>query len=147
MNYTRKLIGYILMASLTVSSIGYSDVLSVDKLDLEYKKLDPYNRDPFLPQYTGRWRDSAALFMDISVFNYGYWNNHVHQETVSPGSVRSVGWEWEAGFRATGYLDIFTHHHSRHVLEEEPDERFRNTSGQFPLENSYGIRIHLIRTK
>lgn len=122
-------------------------LLDVDRLDFEYSRLQPENRDPLAPQYTGLWRERAALQWDLRLLEYGYWRNHIHTETVQPGGeVKTVGWEWETGVEVGKYLDVFYHHHSRHVMDE-PAPRTYDTTNQFPVENSVGVRVHLLREK
>lgn len=122
-------------------------LLDVDRLDFEYSRLQPGNRDPLAPQYTGLWRERAGLQWDLRLLEYGYWRNHLHTETVQPGGeVKTVGWEWETGIEAGKYLDVFYHHHSRHLMDEKVNRQF-DTTNQFPVENSIGVRVHLLRDK
>lgn len=125
---------------------GEYHLLAVDRLDLEYQKLDPSNRDPYAPTYTGYWRERAVLHWDLKLIGFLYWRNNIHTETFDPGGqVKTVGWEWEAGAEVGKYLDLFHYHHSRHVLDEGPLSRFNGQSNQFPVDNSYGVRIHLLQ--
>lgn len=120
-------------------------LLELDSVDFEYQKLDPSNRDPYAPEFTGLWRERAALRWDLRIAKYMYWNNHVHTETYQPsGMVKTVGWEWETGFRLGDHADIFHYHHSRHVMEEDPENRFPSGNA-FPVENAVGIRVHLYK--
>lgn len=121
-------------------------LLDVERLDVEYHKLNPNNRDPYAPDYTGKWADRAALKWDISILNYGYWRNNVHTETLQSGIVKTVGWEWEAGLSLGEYLEVFHYHHSRHIMDEPPQraDHFPGARNQFPVEDSYGIRFKFI---
>lgn len=129
-----------------MSSEGLAwNLVDVDRLDLELSRLDPTTRDPYTPEYTGRWRDGIALNWDLTLLRWGYWRNRVHAETTNPsGSVTTMGWQWEAGAHVGPWFDLFHQHHSRHVLDETPPDRFEGSSRQFPVENSYGVRIHLL---
>jgi hypothetical protein len=127
----------------TAAHAGEWKLLNVERLDLEYTKLEPSMRDPYVPQYTGSWRERAALRWRVSILGPIYWDNNVHTETLKSGEVKTVGWEWEAGLRLNKYIDIFHHHHSRHVMEDVPEKRFRG-GNQFPVEDGYGIRFKFI---
>lgn len=121
-------------------------LLELDRLDFEYSQFDKSTRDPYVPEYTGAWRDRAALDWDLQLLEFGYWRNKVHTETAGEvGIVRTVGWKWEAGVEVGKYFDLFRAHHSRHVMEKEPTHKFDNASSQFPVEDSYGVRFHLYR--
>jgi hypothetical protein len=103
--------------------------------------MDPNSRDPYAPQYTGQWEQRAALDWDLSVWKYGYWRNELHTETA--GRVpKTVGWQWELGVQVGKHLDLFRAHHSRHIMDEPGPTRDR-----FPVQDSYGVRIHLITGK
>lgn len=121
-------------------------LLDVDKLDLEYTKLNSTNRDPYAPDYTGRWGERAALKFNLNVLHYLYWDNNIHTETIDTGQVKTVGWEWEAGVRIWKYFDVFHHHHSRHIMDEpaQRDYKYPDTRTQFPVEDGVGIRFKFI---
>lgn len=51
---------------------------------------------------------------------------------------KTVGWEWELGI-GTEWLDVYRYHHSRHIMDEVGE------TPKFPVQDSYGVRIHLIR--
>lgn len=122
-------------------------LIDVEKLDLRYSQMDPSTRDPYAPQYTGRWKDRSSLQWRLSVLNSLYWDNDCHVESIDNGTVKTVGWHWEAGIRLSKYFVIFQEHHSRHIMDESPSEiqseAFQGTS-KFPIENSFGIRFRLI---
>lgn len=140
----------LLLLSTVARSEGLSKrnyrLLEVDRLDIEYHKLNASNRDPYAPDYTGRWKERAALKWDISVLGLAYWRNNTHTETIDTGAVKTVGWEWEAGVGITKYFELFHHHHSRHIMDEpaQRDYRYTDTNTQFPVEDSFGIRIRFI---
>lgn len=120
-------------------------LLQADRLDVEYTRLDAKNRDPYAPQYTGLWRERAALKWDLSSYDTLYWRNNVHMETIANGGVpKTVGWEWEAGFKLFKDYEIFHHHHSRHIMEESPEPKRFEAVGQFPVEDGYGIRFKFL---
>ena len=80
----------------------------------------------------------AALVWNLDIFKYAYWDNRVHMTTDYSPQVRHVGWQWEFGVRL-GHFDVLYKHHSQHSLDYE------NPRGDaYPLEDMYGVRIHLI---
>lgn len=122
-------------------------LLKAEKLDVEYSKLNPDNRDPYASQYTGSWGSRYALKWDVAVYHFVYWKNNVHVETINTtGQVKTVGWEYEVGIRVLPNIDAFGYHHSRHIMDENP----QNSQGQlgsgnsYPLENSLGVRFKFI---
>lgn len=134
------ILGYILG-----DNIANASPLNIDYLDFEASKFEA-NRDPYTPNtapdyYTHR----AALNFTMSIFGNLYWAHNLHTETV-PGGVKTVGWEWDLGLHLTSYIDLFKHHHSRHVVEEESDVRWKDSSGRFPVEDSYGVRLIFVPT-
>lgn len=122
-------------------------LLDIDKFDIEYTKLNPSSRDPYAPQYTGLWKERAALKWDVSVLGFAYWRNNVHTETIESGQVKTVGWEYEAGIPVTGHFELFWHHHSRHIMDEPPQVNYTDSANQFPVEDGVGIRIRFITGK
>lgn len=123
---------------------GQYHLLDLEKMDLRYSQLDPQNRDPYAPQYTGRWQDRTSLQWRLAVLEVLYWDNDFHLETIDTGVVKTVGWHWEAGVRISKNITVFQEHHSRHILDEEPSIRQYATGNQFPVENSIGVRIRLV---
>lgn len=122
----------------------YHDIrmIEVRDMSMEYFKYRGETSDPYLVQEDGSpipLTTGAALNFNLGlVNNILYWNNRVHEATDNRPSVRHVGWEWEGGLHI-GSVDIYEHHHSQHGLE------YRNPRGDhFPLENTIGIRVHLI---
>ena len=125
-------------------------LLDAEKVDLEYSKLDPNNRDPYAPDFTGKWRERVALKFDLNLLRRGdygfFWNNNAHTETIDTGAVKTVGWEWELGLQLGKYASIFHHHHSRHIMDEGPQrDAYNGKSNQFPVEDSLVLRVHLLR--
>lgn len=118
---------------------------SVDELNMEYYRYERDYRDPYFIEPDGRtykpMRDGAELNMNLSVLKWLYWDNRMHMGMDQTSQVRHVGWEWEAGLRLP-YIDIFSHHHSRHGLE------YINPRGdRFPVEDYVGIRFKFIGGK
>jgi hypothetical protein len=135
------------MLPVTATASEYR-LLDTEELHFEYSQLDHHNRDPIAPQYTGRWRDRAALSWDATWLGYKQykllWNHYVHTETIDTGGVKTVGWEWWAGI-SLGQLDILHHHHSRHIMDEPiRDDRYGNKQNKFPVEDSMVIRFKFI---
>lgn len=123
-------------------------VMETEELQLEYAKLNPNNRDPYAPQYTGKWRERVSLLWDSNIVRYRnyrlVWNHNVHTETIDSGAVKTVGWEWWAGI-SLGRVDILHHHHSRHIMDERVEHTYYgNKQNQFPVEDSIVVRIKFI---
>lgn len=115
-------------------------LLEVEKLDLQYIKLDPNNRVSYAPSYTGDWGAETSLEWDVALYHYLFWQNNIHTSSIGDnGPVKTVGWEWTAGIRVIPQLDIIAYHHSQHVLDEQPQ-----TTQKYPVENGYGFRVHFI---
>lgn len=137
----------VMIAGMPMSEAGEWRLLEIDKMDLEYSKLNPSNRDPYAPEYTDRWKDRTSLKWNLEVLNRVlFWDNNVHMETVDTGQVKTLGWEFYAGAHLGKYLDFFHYHHSRHIEDEPPqqDYNYPDSSSKFPVEDSWGVRIHLI---
>jgi hypothetical protein len=104
------------------------------------------NRDPYWPYQDLKnatdehWRDGAATIFNLDLLSYDryrlYWNNRAHMDNTN-SQVRQVGWEWEMGL-SVPKLDVFYHHHSQHLLDED-------STLKFPLENKYGIRFNFYK--
>ncbi len=120
---------------------GEYHVLNLEYYDFTYQKFKA-NRDPYTPD-VDNYADRASTNFRIGLLNnLMYWDNQVHTETVDTGSVKTVGWHWVLGLRVTSQIDLFSEHHSRHVMEEyRPTKNGHNT---FPVEDSYGIKIKLV---
>lgn len=127
--------------------IKYGDfcLICVDRLTVEAANI-LHKRDPYFPEKDhSDWNNHAAILWNIEVAKYFYWDNNVFMDT-DKSQVRHVGWEWNAGIDF-GPFEIFHYHQSRHVMEESRDEELedgRIRSGNFPLEDRYGIRINII---
>jgi hypothetical protein len=120
-------------------------LLNLEKAEFNYAHLDPKTRDPYVPEYTGKWKEKSSVKFRIGLLGGRmYWDNNVHGETVDSGVFQTVGWQWELGIRITNQVSIFHEHHSRHRLEDRPEHRFKGGS-QFPVEDSYGIKLILIQ--
>lgn len=137
----RSLISLLL---LLLSNIGLSwTPVQLDKFDLRIMKFTG-NQDPMTPEIDPeRYKYRAAADFDISLLGIGFWENQIHTEAVEH-AVKSVGWHWNLGVRITSWLDAMYEHHSRHVLDQEQYLRKEwEESPKFPVEDSYGLRIHV----
>ena len=146
---------YLLIILFALSSTAYSKpkskwdnfrLLDLEKFDIKYAQFKPYTRDPLAPQYTGFWKDRGAIEWRINVLKALYWDNNMHLETIDAKTVKTVGWHWELGLRLHKRLMIFHEHHSRHVLDEPAPELYYGRN-QFPVEDSFGIRIKVVEEK
>jgi len=116
-------------------------LLDVEYFDMRYQQFD-HNRDPYAPEYDGKWAYRAAADFRLNFMESIYWDNTLHTEALRSGPVKTVGWRWELGLRLSNNIDLFHEHHSRHIMEEDRDSR--NGSNVFPVEDSYGLRIKFI---
>jgi hypothetical protein len=146
---------YLLIILFALSSTAYSKskskwdnfrLIELEKFDIKYAQFKPYTRDPIAPHYTGYWKDRAAFEWRINVLKAIYWDNNMHLETIDAKTVKTVGWHWELGIRLHKSVMLFHEHHSRHILDE-PALELWNGKSQFPVEDSFGIRIKLIEEK
>lgn len=116
-------------------------VLEIQDLSVEYWRYEGVYRNSYLVKQDDspmQLQDGAALNLRLNPINYTYIDNRIHMASDTDRHVRYVGWEWEAGVQYK-MIDVFEHHHSQHGLE------YINPRGDgFPLENSYGVRIHII---
>lgn len=93
--------------------------------------LYPFERD--VSKYVG-------LNWDLDFVNgLIYWDNRTYFYGTS-SRVKHVGWQWELGANINSSLQIFYHHHSEHT-----QDRPAPTMDKFPLEDSIGIRINLLK--
>jgi hypothetical protein len=111
-------------------------LIDLEHFDMQYQEFKN-NRDPYVPDTT-KWGYRATANFRLAVHHIFYWDNSIHTESVDNGTVKTVGWHWLLGLRVSKNLDIFSEHHSRHVMEEYRPTK--NGSNTFPLEDSYGIR-------
>ena len=142
-----------LLALLIVEGITKSNLVKAEpvKLDSAAIKIERFkcNREPMTPlreceDYTGR----VAFEIHILFFDVMYWDNDVHVEAVR-STAKTVGWEFEKGLHVNQYIDIYWHHHSRHVMDDEQPKMYNPKTDSlvqpfFPVEDSLGIRINLI---
>lgn len=127
-----------------LSSIARADIklMDAEKLEINYEKFKPGRRDPYAPEKDGDWNYRTSLNFNINMVEYLYWNNYVHTESVVSGAVKTVGWEWWAGVHLHSQVDLYMHHHSFHVMEE--DRPTKDGHNIFPVEDSYGIKFKIL---
>lgn len=138
----------LIIVLLTFEGIGLASdfrVLDLDRAAFSASEFE-CNRDPYTPDIDCEdYLYRAAFDIDIRILEVGYWDNRIHTEAVSQ-SVKTVGWEWELGLRVAPGLELFRHHHSRHVMEETTmwgyhpgrDEIYPT---RYPVEDSWGVRF------
>lgn len=150
-SYRRMQTSLFFLCLVLSSSIEASEfrLLDTDNLSLEYAQLSKHNRDPYLPQYTGRWKDRASILWDSTLVGKDkyslYWKHNIHTETIDTGAVKSVGWEWRLGVTLGSKLELLHHHHSRHVMDERVDNPvYQGKGNQFPVEDSFVLRFNFI---
>jgi hypothetical protein len=143
----------VLLILLTYAPIAWGEdlyLLEPSKLTMEYYKV-ANNRDEYLAindqgstkygDSDETWRYGSAVKFNLDLIRFGdyglYWDNNVHM-SATQCCVRHVGWEFEAGARASKHLDFFYYHHSQHILDLERESR------RYPLVNRYGVRFVFI---
>jgi hypothetical protein len=147
MSYLSQVLLVILLSTVNYKAEAqqFTKWVQVDYLGISATQFQA-NRDPMTPDIgQDEYQARAALEMDLSVAKYLFWENRIHTESVA-STVKTVGWHWIAGIRFLPWLDVIHEHHSRHVMDQ-PQERYNPETGKrekYPVEDSYGIRIHII---
>ncbi len=117
-------------------------LVDLDHFDMTAAKFGD-NRDPLTPdiaphKYLGR----VAVDYQVRLLEYFYWQNIVHTEGTE-AQFQTVGWQWELGLKLTPQIQPFYQHHSRHRMDSiGPDGNMDGKPDGFPVEDSYGVRIH-----
>lgn len=112
-------------------------------LDTEEISMDAWNttyrRDPYQPEYTGKWRDGVAANLNLRLLKVFRWENRVHSDGTE-SQLRNVGWEFRMLMDWNDYLQPFYYHHSQHAMDSvgADDPRIQN---DFPVQDSWGIRL------
>ena len=103
----------------------------------QYENCPSYSilRDPYAPEYTEDWQFEIRNATKLDS-RFLFWENTFHFRTAQ-GKVRHVGLEYYIGLHVLSFIDVFKYHHSQHVTEVD--------RSKFPLEDSYGVRLFLIR--
>lgn len=148
LRWTLLCLAYLVLSERTGNAAEYR-LLDIDKLELQYYKLNPNNRDPYAPQYTGRWRERAAINWDATLAGMGkfrlFWNHHIHTETIDSGAVKTVGWKWDAGVALGCRLRVGHAHHSRHIMDERVENAtYGDKQNQFPVEDSFTVTVSFL---
>lgn len=120
-------------------------------LEPKYVAVDIYRYediyDPYLAPLDRELRYGSNWTLNLNIFRFNdrtiYWNNRLHfDQSRSSGHIKHAGWEYEIGgdLLTEGDLpkiQLFKHHHSRHVLEETRETHF-------PVYDYYGFRFILL---
>lgn len=114
-------------------------LLDVDQASVSFMKFKA-NRDPQIYSEE-HFRHRVQFDLGLQFLKYGFWKNNIHLET-NRSQVKTAGWEYDMGVHLGPYIDVFHHHHSRHVLDSDND-----IPGKFPVEDSYGVRFNFIGGK
>jgi len=116
-------------------------LLCVSALSLNYYRFDGTPRISEAPIW--QMTQGISLATEIRALDLSkwfpatlYWKNRVHGE-MDTSQFRLVGWEFEAGIRLWR-VEMYRGHHSQHVLDAE------HPWMRFPVQDTMGIRIHLI---
>jgi hypothetical protein len=116
-------------------------LLDIDRMSIDLSRFG-CNREPLTPQYDCKdYVGRIASEFDLRLLEYGYWRNRVHTEGIK-AQVKTVGWEYEFGLRVVPELDVFYHHHSRHVMDDPLPVYQDNRQGKFPVSDEYGVRMN-----
>jgi hypothetical protein len=131
----------------TIAAGNELHLVSLREFSMEYYSVanhrDTYMQyaDPADEGSEEAWIGGTAVSFNLDLLKRGdwglYWNNRVHGEGTD-AQFREVGWQFETGLQLGADLQLYMHHHSRHVLDAERDERF-------PLDNFYGARVTFYR--
>lgn len=114
----------LLILLLSTKAFGF-DVVSLDKVVIDYKTYLPGSRDPLinsnglLNKAPGQ---SLNLSLNTTLLKYAYFNGTVHSTTdidlsTNSGQFRVVGLEAELGIRLTPFLNLYYYHYSQHLLD------------------------------
>lgn len=156
------MIRFLLTLTLLLTSVSEAAelrLLDLDYLGMEYRKHVNY-RDSYYHDYEivdGKcsfqsecFGYGANILFDFTLvqfplnINYEpvrlFWRNDVGMDSTNK-QVRQVGWLYEFGLALGKDIELFTRHHSRHVLEAE------NTYYGFPLRDEYVIRFNIYERK
>jgi hypothetical protein len=114
-------------------------LFKVEEFSIEHLQYEAY-RDPYHPDYGQTdWNFKDNINFKISLLGSIYWQNRLHMSMDKiDHQIKDAGWEHTLGIEIFRWLDIVKYHHSRHVLEESRPYRF-------PVEDSYGFKINLIK--
>lgn len=137
-----KYLFLLLMIATTVNAKEYR-LLEVEHFDIQYQEFKNI-RDPYVSDIENlKYRVSTNF--TLGLHRILYWDNKVHTEALKSGTVKTVGWHWVVGLRVNKYIDVFSEHHSRHVMEEY--RATKNGHNMFPVEDSYGVKLTIIDIK
>jgi hypothetical protein len=105
--------------------VNADEIITLDKLNIEYLRYSPEGVDPFLT-YDGLPNKALGyglnLKMETTILSYLYWNSTVLSETDEDlatgwGQYRTIGLEMQVGIRLTQWLDVGYYHLSRHLMD------------------------------
>lgn len=119
--------------------LSQSASAEVKQLSLELRHTKVF-RDPYFPDKSD-WLGYVGLNWDTMFWEMLFWNNKTYFYG-DRSQVRKIGWEYDLGLRFDA-VDVFYHHRSEHDADHGPAETGRIS--RFPLEDSYGIRINLLK--
>jgi len=123
-------------------------VMELDNFSMMYRQHVNY-RDAYFPAYETIDREctkseecmkfGANALFDLTIISYKryglFWRNDIIMDATNR-QVRHVAWDWQIGMPITKYFEIYHHHTSRHILEEE-----RPTTQRFPLRDEYVLKM------
>lgn len=132
----KLVVGILVVAwSTTAVAESYRGWLEAESLSLDIWKTG-YMYDPYLPEYTDKWRGGVQLNFDLRLAPIVRWENRVHSAGTD-AQVREVGWEWLALVDWSAKVQPFYYHHSRHSMDKERPTRF-------PIIDNYGLRFNFL---
>ncbi len=130
-------IKWVLLCLSFTSVTSNATPLSLDHMSLESWRTMT-RRDPFQPEYTGHWTRGAQFNLNLRMFDYFLWRNHIHMDGTK-SQLRNAGWEFDIQYTAYS-IQPFYYHHSQHALDgvgtDDPDR-----GNDYPLIDRYGVRF------
>lgn len=149
------MLGVLFCSKVQAAESSNFKLIELQSMGMEYRHIRNY-RDAYFPKYetiegkcvgsTECFKYGANALFDLDLFKYKqygiFWRNDVHMDATNK-QVRHVGWHWEVGFPLVPEkLEVFTRHHSRHVLESEPQ-----IEQNYPLRDEYIMRLNFYKRK
>jgi hypothetical protein len=135
-------IGYAALLALMPEADAF-DIIKLDSLSVEYRKIDKSARDPLF--YNSTPKESVDLVMNMDILRYFFWDNRVHSMTNS-AKYEMVGWNPTLGLRLletkSGVgLEVLYEHYSKHLLDDVYPYQ------KFPVQDSIGFNLYIYRAR
>ncbi len=137
----RLLLVLLTFPSTTATALDWDQfqLLEAEHVSIDWWKTD-YKRDPYLPEYTGKWTEGAAFNLHLRFLEVFKWTNKLHMDATDTG-LKHCGWEYELVMDRFARLQPFAYHHSQHSLDRRGTGFMSGGKNGFPVEDRYGIRF------